>query len=368
MDYMETVDSLLIIGNGFDLSCKLKSRFSDYYSFKCEEKIKNVYDCFKKKNIHKLKNYINNIDDSVNFWTFLMYIQFYSKEDNYKINDINDNNWFDIEMLIRRSLIEKYSGGFALNYYFNIAINFDKDDSSNLDLFNCIIWKNPFVFFFYFWALSFSNMYDFLMIELHKFENDFKRYLKSEINDEYYKNCHKLLINIIDEDFDYVDILNFNYTTFRDDNLIRNQINIHGQLSDDEVIIGFDSNNVEKEELYRFTKTYRNIHRSKEIISLPKEVLSMIFYGHSLADADFSYFYSLFDMYDLYNGEVKLIFLYSDYEKENDKNDKNHNNYVERVYRLIGRYSSQSHNDNNLLHRLLLEGRIIIKKIEVNYE
>ncbi|EFW89333.1 hypothetical protein [Streptococcus equinus] len=38
------------------------------------------------------------------------------------------------------------------------------------------------------------------------------------------------------------------------------------------------------------------------------------FYGHSLARADYSYFQYIFDMYDLYNSDVKLIFYYSKIE------------------------------------------------------
>ena len=68
-------------------------------------------------------------------------------------------------------------------------------------------------------------------------------------------------------------------------------------------------------------------------------------------------------MYNLYNGKLKLEFLYSNYEKSEEANHKNHSNYVLQIYKLINKYSLESHNEANLLHRLLLEGRILIKNI-----
>ena len=38
------------------------------------------------------------------------------------------------------------------------------------------------------------------------------------------------------------------------------------------------------------------------------------FYGHSLARADYSYFQYIFDMYDLYNSNIKLIFTIQKFE------------------------------------------------------
>ena len=76
----------------------------------------------------------------------------------------------------------------------------------------------------------------------------------------------------------------------------------HQTRSITQITLGIDSNEVDKEEYNCFTKTYRDLHKVKEIIELPEEVNKIYFYGHSLATADFSYFYSLFDMYKLYDG------------------------------------------------------------------
>lgn len=54
---------------------------------------------------------------------------------------------------------------------------------------------------------------------------------------------------------------------------------------------------------------------SKEIFPSPPIIEAIKFYGHSLAEADYSYFQHLFDYYDLYNNNsLKLEFYYSVYE------------------------------------------------------
>lgn len=56
---------------------------------------------------------------------------------------------------------------------------------------------------------------------------------------------------------------------------------------------------------------------------LPKkdnQMLEIKFYRHSLSEADYSYFQSIFDYYNLYeNNKVSLIFYYSKGFEQTDK-------------------------------------------------
>ncbi len=83
------------------------------------------------------------------------------------------------------------------------------------------------------------------------------------------------------------------------------------------------------------------------------------FYGHSLSEADYSYFQSIFDYYNLYsNDKVSLVFYYS----------KGYEQY-EAIYKLINVYGRTLANENqgkNLMHKLLLENRLKIEEISLD--
>ena len=80
------------------------------------------------------------------------------------------------------------------------------------------------------------------------------------------------------------------------------------------------------------------------------------FYGHSLSEADYSYFQSIFDYYHIYdNSNVSLLFYYSEgYEQ------------IDSIYKLINDYGKTMINQDqgkNLIHKLLLENRLKIIKL-----
>ena len=361
------VDTLLIIGNGFDLHCGLKSGFSHYFDCECKNVLGELYSYYFYGCYSKFYNLLVNNDNIINFWSFLFYIHFFAQNEKYKIEEVVGDRWFDIEELIKSYLSYKFFGNRYLTDYVKIGLTKEK---INLLLFETDkslcrdIKDNPYILFSYFQSNTTDNPYEYLENELHKFERSFKDYLLKQINEEYNKNCFAFLKTLLEES-DYVDVLNSNYTTLKDNGmLINKQINVHGKLNGDEgIIIGIDYKDADDNKMVRFTKTYRNLHKIKEGFLMPSNIKSIVFYGHSLADSDFSYFYSLFDMYGLYNGGLKLKFLYSDYEDDKYKNENNHKKYVDQIYSLINKYSMESKKESNLLHRLILESRISIKKI-----
>lgn len=156
-------------------------------------------------------------------------------------------------------------------------------------------------------------------------------------------------------------IINFNFTLESFGN------NVHGNLKDGNIIFGIDDGVINDiSGAHMFSKTYRKLHIDfgKETI-LPKRVDNIIFYGHSFGEADYSYFQSIFDYYDLYDSSVKLNFLHSYYHKDSDSYELE---VTKRVYDLLKKYGETFGNmkGKNLLHKILIEGRIHVGYFKCN--
>ena len=361
--------NLLVLGNGFDLHCGLKSRFSDFFEDKCLKANEELYSCYREGNFSSAKNLFHKHEGILNFWSYLFYINYYS-ESRFVINKNKNTNWFDIEELIKDALEKKFSNGQTIVNSVRSSFEAKKKAQRFYGTRLSYLLENPYIFFVFCQENDPIDPYDYLLNELHSFEFWFREYLLSIVkdNDVYQYRCGRFLEEVVHRG-ERVYLLNFNYTTLSncvDRECIYSETNLHGNIHENEIIIGIDSESVKTRDLIKFTKTYRNIHRLKQQFALPSpvEVGGIIFYGHSLADADFSYFHSLFDTYKLYDGRLKLTFCYSDFAESEKENRKNHAEYVKRVYDLINKYSERTHNDQNLLHRLILEGRVIIKKID----
>ena len=223
-----------------------------------------------------------------------------------------------------------------------------------------------------------------LMTELEHMEHCFNCYLKDEVAcKDGYSDCsdnlmRKLIEHTVMADGmpdDAVTVLNFNYTSpyrwlkqrFGDADLV----NIHGTL-DDESIFGIDgSGNLDDRDILPLTKTYRVLMSARGVpsgsIAYPSqrggdglETSSIVFFGHSLSRADYSYFESIFSTVDLYSGHTSLVFLYSNYAKGVRESE------VAKVLALLDYYGSSlgiAGHSNNLAHKLMLEGRLVVREI-----
>lgn len=90
------------------------------------------------------------------------------------------------------------------------------------------------------------------------------------------------------------------------------------------------------------------------------ETSSIVFFGHSLSRADYSYFESIFCTVDLYNGHTSLVFLYSNYAKGVRESE------VAKVLALLDYYGASigiAGRSSNLAHKLMLEGRLVVREI-----
>lgn len=187
-------------------------------------------------------------------------------------------------------------------------------------------------------------------------------------------------VNVLSEEFaglQWTHILSFNYTALFDILDVKSPCsynNVHGKLcnthctegcNSSNVIFGIDDALIDDESgtfaLRMFSKTYRKMLAP----DIPTQILptkhsaplDIKFYGHSLSEADYSYFQSIFDYYDVYgNSNVTLIFYYSKGHEQHDA-----------IYRLINEYGNSLANKKqgkNLIHKLLLENRLKIQEVK----
>ncbi|WP_415963146.1 hypothetical protein [Collinsella tanakaei] len=97
---------------------------------------------------------------------------------------------------------------------------------------------------------------------------------------------------------------------------------------------------------------------------MPGDVSLIKFFGHSLSSADYSYFQAIFDAVDLYGGDTCLAFYYRRYANKSDLEVRT--DMMKRVTDLLSIYGETLDNidhGNNLIHKLLLEGRLSIESI-----
>lgn len=400
------IKQLIILGNGFDLACGLKSSYSDFFKYRFEQLSgQDTINEYYSKNIKcaSMEDFKKLIDGSTSFWDIIFITEFINTNENKKLE------WNNIEHTIYK----------VLHY---ITTN---DDSTKLSD-NCKnILKN----------VSYSFKYsEFLFNELQKFEKFFGEYILSQKldNHNYLEkdvplklakiiNFDILLTNLRSTQSKDLSVLSFNYTLSKDDirsyrikdifcskgkefvdskdytentldSILDNWLNIHGNALDTSIIFGIDSNivnNLKHSSLeynleIKFTKTFRvSLNNSlRSIKPLSKSINLITFYGHSLSSADFSYFESIFDMYNLYSSDLKLEFFYGTYdftweEKNhkdidyfkllkyvNNQNDSIKQSLMTNIYNLLNDYGSSLSNNHgdNLLHRLLLEGRISFRE------
>ena len=329
------IKQLIILGNGFDLACGLKSSYSDFFKYRFEQLSgQDTINEYYSKNIKgaSMEKFKKLIDESTSFWDIVFITEFINTNENKKLE------WNNIEHTIYK----------VLHY---ITTN---DDSTKLSDKCKNILKN----------VSYSFKYsEFLFNELQKFENFFGEYILSQKldNHNYLEkdiplklakiiNFDILLTNLRSTQSKDLSVLSFNYTLLKDDisfyrikdifcskgkefvdskdytentldSILDNWLNIHGNAIDTSIIFGIDSNivnNLKHSSLeynleIKFTKTFRvALNNSlRSINPLSKNINLITFYGHSLSSADFSYFESIFDMYNLYSSDLKLEFFYS---------------------------------------------------------
>lgn len=406
---------LLIIGNGFDLSCKLATSYKEFFKQRFNQATEDFFDDLKIKFEANIVVYAQKVDDESKYSkvgdpVYLLGEEqrdiFLKKYENIDTKNINmwdlviyygrktiPDRWSDVEARIAEFLIYKTKENHESSNY-NIANYFELKQKT----FNPVLAKKNGSYFYSKLILYAAGILgikspleseEVLLTELNRFEKEFQKYVFNLIETDdtktdggYYKIAEGLLRKLLNiENVESMEhhILSFNYTTpfFKKSEEIRNlrSLNVHGRLDDENIIFGIDQENINSHEIsYPFTKTYRQLiqsnnefGKSKTILPSKNKIEKIIFYGHSLSNADKSYFQSIFDYYQIYNSNVTLIFYFNDYLKDNKRTVQKEQ--VSLVTRLLKNYGMTIGNDyqgDNLMHKLLLENRLFISEIKID--
>jgi hypothetical protein len=378
---------LIILGNGADLNCGLKSSFVDFFSdYKVHYKNEFRDGC---QSITDLKNRIlslfesgrltgrvdyeelekidlsANYGDIENFWTYWLYLQ----------KGTGEILWSDVESQIKEILVKHFAklqrdGDLALqsNSRFLTACKSLLPDRSALQALCIAKIRSE--------NMSSLSLYDLLIKDLKDFEIAFSNYLKQEAGSSksYSVDMQRLIQHLVGGS--KYTVLNFNYTnvtqTLKADSteslLPIAEQHVHGEVANCNVIIGVDSLDIDSKDtnMLLFTKTYRSLFLSQQKYLYPEIILQpsikrIVFFGHSLSGNDYSYFQAIFDHFDIYNSETIITFVYSVFQPYSA--DELAEEQYMRVIKLLQRYGETLDNEShgkNLLAKLLLEGRLMI--------
>lgn len=376
---MSSWHQIVVIGNGFDLQCGLRSGFTNFY----EARRSLLYEVAA-DSASGLKFGERLKKQGLTVWDIILDCQ-------------SGALWCDIEGVIaewvtapsyfgkvRKHIARAQTGG-RISGYSNLHQYVTMPDKGNfygavarylLDVYPDL---NP--------DSSELVIAHVFLAELNKLEDCFKSYLLDQVdgNVDYQNRAQGLFSDIAhkgapDPDTSIVDtsVLSFNYTSpkfsWSKRGAFVHVVNIHGRLSD-EIIFGIDGKDCMDDDLaLPFTKTYRLMSRKKRISGVAcyadhdalicGKVDAIKFYGHSLSKADYSYFQAMFDATDLYSGSTALVFYYRPCPAAQDESVRTE--VMKSAISLLSTYGTTLDNKDhgtNLIHKLLLEDRLFVERV-----
>lgn len=401
---------VLVLGNGFDLQCGLKSSFEDFMQTRIA-RVEEIEDMLSSPEDPPLitvqrpdgnKLHGNNLSyflwgEGLTVWDFILF------------EDKQQRAWYDVEECIKEWVDYSSPSAPSSPHLRQICDAFVKPDKYHWPRLKFPVKAQPCVLAyatdFYSWDGQPGPLLGILLDQLHRFEAWFAGYISNQVSrHSHYPACANNLITDLanDEmpekilDLEYsedrysarpgsINILDFNYT-YPVNHWWKNCptcLNVHGLADDGNIIFGIDGTNLIPEQEYyanivKFTKTYRIMELnstphpslvSPYLSSDPNSATNTIkFFGHSLAEADYSYFQAIFDEVRLYESNTRLIFYYNE-RRPDGKNANAQEEMFEKVNHLITTYGQTLDNKDhgkNLLHKLLLESRLIIKQVPLN--
>ncbi|QNQ82759.1 AbiH family protein [Lactobacillus sp. PV012] len=451
---VENKRELLVIGNGFDLECGLKTQYEDFFFEKyginliaeidSEKNSELEFEHYQKlanqKFIKEFSKAINEqldinrlIKENKDAYGYL--VNYFSQRfksilhtidpDNLN-NNLRDKrnkklktkftNW-DI-VFISSYILMKKGNEFkwidiekAIFEVITTVLLEKKDVFSEEDFLNKYS-KDKFIGIVKYCFREKKDISTSMLDSLVKFEKSFADYIGDQLNekwDKYLPAASKLLeilTRASQKQKVKLDVINFNYSL--DENLIdymkrknylpnieihswtnihgialwnnaktRANINkIHGKKQGKMAapIFGIDGHDILTSKINRdlnlddpriiFTKSFRlidnkiNLMRDREH-QIQSKMDKIIFFGHSLGHADYSYFESLFDICDIFNSNVELEFYYHHHEQSLE-NRIAERLVLKRIVNLLTSYGEtvpEQHGEN-IVNRLVLEQRL----------
>ncbi|EQC0658145.1 TPA: hypothetical protein IP912_002632 [Listeria monocytogenes] len=395
---------LFIIGNGLDLEAKLPSKFIDFYKYRCDlmdlDYDEVTYNLKEEQKIYitmnrffgsdKIDDFISvlglpnstKLNERITFWDFILLFSLKKNGDlrwcsiESQIEDVLESLSADLHYTVVEffDILKhgKINAASLLNHTYSIEdVSKAYENEYDAERLQAALYLS-YMIFLRREEPQYNNVTvgTFLMLELKRYEDDFKEYINSKKTLEYLNKRNEIVEAILNKspNIKKVNIMNFNFTKndFQDDiNLkdkVDKEVNIHG-ISEEDVIFGIDNEKITPDsEAYDFTKTYRKLiskGNSKQGI-LSKDISEIIFLGHSLSDADFSYFQSIFDYLDIYSADISLKFYYVNYKNDAELVRREETKAVRALILKYGESMDNQKKGKNILHKLLLEERISV--------
>lgn len=371
----------VILGNGFDLHCGLYTKYSDFY---CKNWKKYLYI---KKLVKAFINSDSEFDESsdglkdLNVWDVFFAI---NSSDNPKENM---DRWCDVETLMKHSLTDT-EHELDKKDIFKFAID---GSSVNWPMVKRIIERKStlehdpqgFMACFVQFKMNISKwgtgrFYAFLLNELKEFEKQFGDFIYWQLHFGRHEETHFGVINLnalyIERakyvlnclcNIDNVSIDTFNYSFIEDEKIMPKINYINGSYQ--EPIFGVDSYLEPTNERYIFAKTSRRMESDMNDFgySSREDFENVIIFGHSLNEADYSYFFPLFDKIKLLDLSAKGIVVFAyfvwDVNREDEIKAKLRNDISEMIYR----YATEKGiaNPKRTLDSLSIQKRIVTYEI-----
>lgn len=434
---------LIVLGNGFDLACGLKSSYNDFFLDRFNKLFGDSN--FKPTNIDD-ENFQNKLyKKRVDIWlntnhlsnprippkptlgykiTRPDYFEEFSKNwtnDKQTLTrwdiiflfaelcldkKVSAYQWQDIESIILEviSIALDFQNKYSLKLNYASTVSIGRSSIPGEQLFKELIYNISFT-----GELSIEKTAAELLSELEKFESAFANFITQqyelEPSSNYISKAKDLLerlsrcygIHFMQDAPSEVDVLSFNYSLDKrfldilNDTRIETWSNIHGIASFDDPnvrniskdkaenigdglipapIFGVDNHNIDDNDDWRiiFTKPYRVIENGVNEIRKSNGYANtdkITIYGHSLGQADYSYFETIFDENNLYNSNTEIEYFYYAGEDKLEK-VKNRKNATKTLYNLLtdyGKTLSDQHG-NNIINKLNIENRLTIASTE----
>ena len=358
-------DARLVLGNGFDLKVGLHSSYIDYFKYRKNDycwfanTISDAYTNYHTFHYYDVNFFPDELPENLSIWDYVFFI--------LSAKGANVEFWYDVEKVIQNCLFSNWGLSFCeLAKHLDDLIEFGEK--------NLPFEEHSDIFFVKHFVLARirkgeitdeKSFYHYLKNELIVFESSFINYLKEEIQKiKYPDKAMSLVDRIIGKDeYNVTQVDSFNFTGFVSKHLSFS--NINGDMSFP--IFGVDGSKIKdaNDERKIFTKQYRRLERI--VLTNPKPSSCgdecIYFYGHSLNEQDYDYFFSLFDKLNLLNEfDRRLVFAYSIYDKS--KKDAIKKNLMDGIYALFFTYErSKGIESPKLVTSLISEGKLIIKEI-----
>lgn len=373
----------LVLGNGFDLFCKLSTRYEDFFAYNkaryslIENEFNELHNYYSKSMKTSLIPVYNAVDD-LNFWDIFFYFDPRRKQ---------KKNWLDVEKFIydffNDESLDNNMSLFDYFYNYQTVKKPNYEDEAYLWKAYCIYYiRSKFKKSKIKTKIDFST---FLLNELILFEKSFGRYVFREftIHKKNYYIGFLTFFNDVESIWEIATIDTFNYTPLEDVSKLffgkwqkqRDVPVVHINGNYENPIFGIDSSKISTSKpAFIYTKTYRRIMNDFFEIGDFKNYLNsqfddLVIFGHSLNKQDYNYYFPLFDYMELFSAtsNKSIVFYYYIYDEHKRRSIKEKN--IKNLIEMLNEYEEHripNKHDSRLVDSLSAQGRLKFKELKLN--